>query len=637
MRTAPSLRVVVGIGILALVAAVASGCRSGGGSGPGIESPTSGGTPGGGTQPPVATGGLRIVNADLWKHTPPLPYVVTVTFSLRDGNDHAITQGVTAGHFTIYEDDKPIEITETSQFLRKAASFRLNAVLVLDYSNSMALSVGAIDKMEQSAVIFLSSLAEGHGAAIVEYHERHGGISVVSDFTTSKDTLLARFDDFRQNGRPLSGASPCWDALMTALTLFEPPSNDSRVIVFLSDGRDTSSSATVSAVVQAAKDAQVALYAIGFGTNIDETPLKTLATDTGGIFYEAPDLKTLEQTFQRIIDDLGGQYALTYVTLKNSGSVALKVGCTISGQTAVYETLFDVKDYAGDIHKGSLKLEHDGNFEGGNADIFIRADYVPRGIKEFRFRITTPYLNRMQFVVPDNSMCAGWDVTEGQSGLFRLKSPSDAAIAYGDFGIVAKLEFRGVPQEGFRLYVENDDSIYVAPNPNESKHFDFSDGLFLGVALFLENFPTLEIDDDVWSDWTPDVRVVADPDGIEPPSPPYVLRLDDQPFDDWITSLPIDLSGRTDVSIRYAVRPSTQDLPSRVLYLRYLDAVGAWKSLAVHKNTDADLQSDGYETFQVDLPSDALHANFRLDIRNAYGSTNLFWYVDDIEVIVGGN
>jgi len=631
----PSLRTLAGIAIISSALAIGLACRSGGGSSPGIESPTSGGNPGGGNPPPP-TGGLRIVNADLWKHTPPLPYVVTLTFSLRDGNDHAITQGVTAQNFTIYEDDKPIEITETSQFLRKAASFRLNAVLVLDYSNSMALSPGAIDKMEQSAVLFLSSLAEGHGAAIVEYHERHGGISVVSEFTTSKATLLDRFDDFRRNGRPISGASPCWDALMTALTLFEPPSNDSRVIVFLSDGRDTSSTTTVPKVVQAAKDAQVAFYAIGFGTSINETPLKTLAGDTGGIFYKAPDLKTLEQTFQRIIDDLGGQYALTYVTLRNSGSVALKVACKIANQTALYETLFDVKDYAGDIHKGTLKLEHDGSFENGNADIFIRADYIPRGIKEFRFRITTPYLNRMRFVVPATSICAGWDVTEGQSGLFRLKSPKDTPLAYGEFGIVAKLEFREVPEDGFRLHVENDDSIYVAPNPNESKHFEFSDGLFLGVALFLENFPTLEIDNRVWSQWTPDVRIVAAPDGIEPPSPPNVLRLDDQPFDDWIMSQPIDLSGRSDVSVRYAVRPSNQDLPSRVLYFRYLDATGAWKSLAVHKNTDIDLRSDQYKSFQIDLPSDALHSDFRLEIRNAYGSTSLFWYVDDIEVIVGG-
>ncbi len=77
-----------------------------------------------------------------------------------------------------------------------------------------------------------------------------------------------------------------------------PPS--SRVLILLTDGEDTASHIPPLEAAKIAVGEQIKIYTIGVGDKLDETLLKKIAELTGGEFFNATNVNSLQQVYQRI-------------------------------------------------------------------------------------------------------------------------------------------------------------------------------------------------------------------------------------------------------------------------------------------------------------------------------------------------
>jgi len=78
----------------------------------------------------------------------------------------------------------------------------------------------------------------------------------------------------------------------------------SKIIVFLTDGTNTAGNVEPLMAADFAKDEEIKVYAIGFGSpqssDVDEDTLQEIAEKTGGRYYRAESLESLEKVYAQI-------------------------------------------------------------------------------------------------------------------------------------------------------------------------------------------------------------------------------------------------------------------------------------------------------------------------------------------------
>ncbi|MFC3123377.1 vWA domain-containing protein [Agaribacter flavus] len=129
------------------------------------------------------------------------------------------------------------------------------------------------------------------------------------------------------------------DAIGLAVKRFRQREKSNRVLIVLTDGRNTAGNISPEQALTLAKDNQVSIYTIGVGgnqrdmfgfsmpssgANFDEGTLKLIAEETGGQFFKANDTESLISIYQQLdalepIEDgtqqLRPQTALYYIPL----------------------------------------------------------------------------------------------------------------------------------------------------------------------------------------------------------------------------------------------------------------------------------------------------------------------------------
>ena len=135
----------------------------------------------------------------------------------------------------------------------------------------------------------LAVLPAAHRIGVVEFHDRNVRPRVLSGLTTDRQALQQSVERFAESGFD-SGSSRVWDSIVTASDLFSSRSENPRAVravVFLSDGRDTSSEILREAAAERAQQRSVQLYALGVGEVFQEAQLRSAAQSTGGAYkYE---------------------------------------------------------------------------------------------------------------------------------------------------------------------------------------------------------------------------------------------------------------------------------------------------------------------------------------------------------------
>ncbi|HXF04508.1 MAG TPA: VWA domain-containing protein [Blastocatellia bacterium] len=217
-----------------------------------------------------------------------------------------VVRNLTKDDFEILEDDVP----QTILLCASETVMPLRLVLVFDTS----LSIKSRFEFEKQAVgrFFSSVVRRGDQAALITVGT---DVIVQHGLTSRVDVLVTLVERLRSEG-----ATALYDALVTAADLLRDVQGR-RVILILSDGRDTLSRTTLAQALQRVQEVGAVVYAIntampGASPNLrelaGERALETLARETGGEVYFPHRLEELDPVFARLTEQLRHQYVLGF-------------------------------------------------------------------------------------------------------------------------------------------------------------------------------------------------------------------------------------------------------------------------------------------------------------------------------------
>ncbi|KAB2964334.1 MAG: VWA domain-containing protein [Thermoanaerobaculia bacterium] len=204
---------------------------------------------------------------------------------------------------------------------------------VLENGRPIRLEAFAAERVPAHlAVLIDTSRSMLHGLPIVqeaagEFLDRIAPEDIVSvhGFNHGLHTLLDRSPDrgaAKRSVRSLAadGGTALYDAVLRVLAELAPRTEAEagrrRAILLFSDGRDERSLSPLMRAVEKARESDVMIYAISAGHDLESLlarqDLKQLATETGGEFFVAEQLRDLPEIFERVIRDLASQYRLVF-------------------------------------------------------------------------------------------------------------------------------------------------------------------------------------------------------------------------------------------------------------------------------------------------------------------------------------
>ena len=423
------------------------------------------------------------------------PSQVEIIFSLRDEEGHSLVVPaqqvkVSTRIFELgpgIQGQEEIDYAETDFFVHTAENFDLEVVFVLDFTNSMAsgllpdgrTGVGAmLDAFEDA----LTSLPEAHRVGVVEFHDRSVEPSVLSDLTTDRVAILDAVLAFASSPFD-SGSSRVWDSVQTAATLFTSRLDNPtvvRTLVFLSDGRDTSSASMRSDAGDTAIQNDIQLYALGVGDVYEEAQLADTVRSTGGAYYQTEDLSGLQEQLVNLVSDLRGQYRLSYTTLRREGSYVTRVQVDLPWATGSFETVpLDVGSFYGLDTQGRIAIDPPSVIKSkAQADVFVRAIRVPRNISRFRVRADTAKPVTVELVPrEDGGLLEGWDLFGPDIRGF-YQAFSDTPLEFGESGLLFHFTVSSVTEQRLDIPFIVDNAIYTG-----GKSFAYPASIFIGQRI----------------------------------------------------------------------------------------------------------------------------------------------------------
>ena len=460
-------------------------------------------------------------------------------FSLRDHEGRGIvlpTEDLKAS-VRVYErpsnrgDWEEIDYSETGFFVHTAERFQLEVVFVLDFTNSMAQTrlpdgKSGVEAMVDAFESAVRALPGSHRIGVVEFHDRNVEPRVLSELTTDRDSVLASVRQFKQEEFD-HGSSRVWDSVAAAADLFSDDPSTVGALVFLSDGRDTSSDKTREQAVAYATDRKVQLYALGVGEVYEEGWLRSMVTETGGAYFSVSDIAGLEDLLGTIVNNLRGHYKVSYITLRRTGEYQAAVSVALQHTEEWFEThRFDVAEFFGPDNRGMVQLDPPSvDRYSGQATLYMRALHTPRSIDRILFRLDTSKPISVEIVEEsDGGLLQGWELS-GPDPDGWYDASSDEAIEFGNFGPLFKLTIINIDEQNVRIPVEFDNSIY--PDGKEFSrplHIRIGSQLRIGFASVRNGFSKVHVMNDDGSDvkrltdsnveeygpsWSPDGQRIA--------------------------------------------------------------------------------------------------------------------------------
>jgi tight adherence protein B len=205
-----------------------------------------------------------------------------------------------------------------------APSEASSIVLAIDTSGSMK---GApIAEALAAAGEFLGSVKQGDQIAIVGFGHTASVVQPLTSDTSQLATALTSLQSDHQSGTALN------DAVAIGIKeLATAPVATRRVLIVMTDGKDSSSLVTMKDVAKQATDAQVAVYPIALkSTQFSPDVLQQLAGATGGSFRDA-EKGGLANVYHAVADELAKTYVLTY---RSSESERVEVSVSADGVVA---------------------------------------------------------------------------------------------------------------------------------------------------------------------------------------------------------------------------------------------------------------------------------------------------------------
>jgi Ca-activated chloride channel family protein len=220
---------------------------------------------------------------------------------------------LTKDDFEVTDNGKPQEIT---QFIHDVQP--LSVVILIDGSSSMMPRFRDVLDAANAFIIRMLPADKGRVASFADKTR------MSPRFTSNRDDLLAYIaDEFNIR---VANTTRLWDGVADALDALATV-DGRRVVLVLSDGFDTSSSSGGGNVMGMARKYDAMVYAIAVWTHDGSTKVKpnrdfeTVATETGGGFYEMRENDDMNTATTRISTELHNQYLLGFTPAVLDGKV----------------------------------------------------------------------------------------------------------------------------------------------------------------------------------------------------------------------------------------------------------------------------------------------------------------------------
>ncbi|HAX82731.1 MAG TPA: hypothetical protein DCY40_09215 [Actinobacteria bacterium] len=246
----------------------------------------------------IAGGGVEVVSVDVSAH-PEVSVVVAVPATV-------VAAAPTADDFAVVVDGSRVA-ADVYALVRDP----MEVVLVMDTSGSMA---GApIEQAKAAALKFAEQLPDTAHLAVVGFGD---GAATLAPMGSAREEVAAAI-----SGLAARGETALYDAVVEAASLFTG-SDARRVLVLLSDGGDTVSTAELDDAVVAVADAGAELRAVALETA--ESAPGALQVLSAGEVTTASDAAALAAAYETVALELTGRYRLTFST-NASGVVAIDI------------------------------------------------------------------------------------------------------------------------------------------------------------------------------------------------------------------------------------------------------------------------------------------------------------------------
>ena len=236
--------------------------------------------------------------------------LVTTAVTVRDGEGRLVID-LKQSDFIVEEDGVAQPIT---QFTRERVPVSL--ALALDVSDSMRGQRMA-DARAALANFLDALLAPEDEASLLGFnHETR----LFGEWTTLRQGLRRKLEEIRP-----SGGTALFDAIARSLPLFESRQHPRAALLLVSDGADTASDLSPTAVKQMLVRSDVFLYAIGIdstdaraSTRINPFTLNDLTAQGGGYTEIIRSTADLGAATTRIAEELNNQYVIGYTPTTGS-------------------------------------------------------------------------------------------------------------------------------------------------------------------------------------------------------------------------------------------------------------------------------------------------------------------------------
>jgi len=174
--------------------------------------------------------------------------LVNVTATVTDRSGHFVA-GLTQADFTVYEDDRPVDVTHFS-----AERVPVSLGIVLDTSGSMAGD--KIGNARAAIERFLDQLLDPDDEVFL--YGFANDVQRIHDWTTNREALSASLRRMRA-----VGGTAMYDAVVETVPIAQGGRNLKKAVILISDGNDTNSRTGMRDVRQVVRETEVLVYAVG--------------------------------------------------------------------------------------------------------------------------------------------------------------------------------------------------------------------------------------------------------------------------------------------------------------------------------------------------------------------------------------
>jgi tight adherence protein B len=187
-----------------------------------------------------------------------------------------------------------------------------SVMLLFDRSQSM---IGqAIKDASAAARQFVGSKPPRDRIAVVAVGKKAVQLTGFSSNPGEADAALRTIEVDKVRGTAL------YDGILVSAQALAADLNPTRVLILLTDGQEVSSDASLAQAITAAREAHVAVYAIGIESpSFRPGPLQRLAEKTGGRYVGASGTSDLKAIYAALAEELRRTWQLSYVTAARPG------------------------------------------------------------------------------------------------------------------------------------------------------------------------------------------------------------------------------------------------------------------------------------------------------------------------------